>query len=354
MRQLVMLSRPLSYVRCLSSSARSVRRPPYNTSSNERNNSSRDSPRDKQSSTEKRKLVVKPTRLPTPGSHEYSKLISESQSSSVLNAVKSKARVGIAGEGQRLNKFLSHAGVAVGRRAADVLIETGRVSVNDYNDLELGYVLKASDVVCLDGNPVKLPYAKPSEARVWVYNKPRNQVVTTARHPESESKDKESMVTVFDFIKKTYPKLPKLTAVGRLDAASEGLLLFSNNPNFCRMMELPKSGFERVYRVRVFGRITEKGLNRLEKGIRVEGIHYSPMKIQIDKKGTNSWLQVTIKEGRNREVRKAMEAVGLQVTRLIRIRFGPYELGSVPEGGIKEVALDYNLKKNLEVLTQSK
>jgi 23S rRNA pseudouridine2605 synthase len=134
--------------------------------------------------------------------------------------------------------------------------------------------------------------------------------------------------------------LPRVVSVGRLDYNTEGLLLLTNDGELARHLELPQNAWLRHYRVRVYGDVNEAKLKNLSKGVEIDGVRYEPIKAEIEKEkseGANKWLSVTIREGKNREVRKVMEHVGLQVTRLIRVSFGPFQLGKLPKGGIEEV-----------------
>lgn len=223
---------------------------------------------------------------------------------------------------QRIAKALARAGVA-SRREAERMIEAGRVSVN-------GEVLKSparnvapTDVILLDGKPI----AEPEPPRLWRYHKPGG-LVTSAR-------DEQGRETIYDHLPEG---LPRVMPVGRLDLTSEGLLLLTNDGELKRRLELPSTGWIRKYRVRVHGEPTEAKLKPLIDGITVEGVRYQPMLVAVDRQqGANAWLTVGLREGKNREIRRAMEAVGLPVTRLIRTAYGPFRLGELPKGAVEEV-----------------
>jgi len=222
----------------------------------------------------------------------------------------------------RIAKRLARAGVA-SRRDAEKLIAEGRVAVN-------GRVLDSpavtggpADAVTLDGRPI--PEAEAT--RVWRYHKP-DGLVTTAKDPQGRP-------TVFERLPET---LPRVVSVGRLDLTSEGLLLLTNDGALARYLELPDHAWPRRYRVRAFGRVDPDALARLADGVTVDGVRYGPIEASLDRQqGGNAWLTVGLREGKNREVRRVLEHLGLKVGRLIRVSFGPFHLGSLPRGGLEEI-----------------
>jgi 23S rRNA pseudouridine2605 synthase len=224
--------------------------------------------------------------------------------------------------GERIAKRLARAGVA-SRREAERMIELGRVRVNgkpiDSPALNVG----PRDEIEVDGKPL----AAPEPARLWLYHKPVG-LVTTER-------DEKGRDTVFARLP---AGLPRVMSVGRLDINSEGLLLLTNDGALKRQLELPSTGWLRKYRVRVNGAPDEARLETLRKGITIEGERFQPMIVTLDRQqGANAWLTVGIREGRNREVRRAMEAIGLVVNRLIRVSYGPFQLGQLAAGAVEEV-----------------
>ncbi|HEX3350736.1 MAG TPA: pseudouridine synthase [Acetobacteraceae bacterium] len=224
--------------------------------------------------------------------------------------------------GERIAKWLARAGVA-SRRDAEKLIAEGRVRLNNVVVTHPATFVAHGDLVVV-GTKLVDP---PERTRLFRYHKPVG-LVTTHRDPEGRP-------TVFERLP---PGLPRVVSVGRLDLNSEGLLLLTNDGELARRLELPATGWLRRYRVRVFGMPTNAELARLGKGITVAGVRYGPIEAGIDsKRGDNVWLTVALREGRNREVRRVMQHLGLQVSRLIRVAYGPFQLGSLPEGAVEEV-----------------
>ena len=222
----------------------------------------------------------------------------------------------------RIAKVLARAGVA-SRRGAEAMIMEGRVSVNGRRIDSPALNVSPEDRITVDGKPL----APPEPLRVWLYHKPAG-LVTTAR-------DEKGRATIFE---KLPPELPRVMPVGRLDITSEGLLLLTNDGEIKRRLELPATGWLRKYRVRVKGTPEEAALEKLRAGIEIEGERFRPMLVTLDRQqGANAWLTVGIREGRNREVRRAMEAIGLEVNRLIRIGYGPFKLGDLAPGAVEEI-----------------
>lgn len=232
----------------------------------------------------------------------------------------------------RLNKKISNSGFC-SRRDADKLILGEQVFVNGAMVNNPATKVTNNDVININGEIIKNDHS----IRVWVYHKPSGLIVT--------HKDTEGRNTVFDMLPET---LPRVISIGRLDITSEGLLLLTNSPVFANILELPKNQFIRVYKVRVFGKVDKKKLNMISSGVIIEGIQYKKNIIEITKNsGKNSWLKISIFEGKNREVRKLMEYIGLKVNRLIRIQYGPYFLDSLPRGEVQEVGIAKEIEKYL-------
>ncbi len=224
--------------------------------------------------------------------------------------------------GERIAKVLSRAGVA-SRREAERMIEAGLVTVNGKPISSPALNVLPSDKITVEGQPVGAAEA----ARLWLYYKPEG-LVTSA----SDEKGRE---TVFDNLPED---LPRVMSVGRLDLNSEGLLLLTNDGELKRRLELPSTGWLRKYRVRVKGNPTDVDLEPLRKGITVDGERFQPMTVSMDRhQGANAWLTVGLREGRNREIRRAMTAINLTVNRLIRVSYGPFRLGEMEPGQVEEV-----------------
>lgn len=203
------------------------------------------------------------------------------------------------------------------------MIEAGRVSVNGKRLQSPALNVTERDKITVDGKPID----RPEPARLWRYHKPAGLVTT--------SRDEQGRRTVFDALP---PELPRVMSVGRLDLNSEGLLLLTNDGELKRRLELPSTGWLRKYRVRVHGTPDEKVLAPLRKGLVIGGEKFRAMSVDLDRQqGGNAWLTVGLREGRNREIRRVMEAVGLKVNRLIRISYGPFQLGELERGNVEEV-----------------
>jgi len=226
-------------------------------------------------------------------------------------------------KGERIAKRIARAGLC-SRRDAERWIADGRVVVNGETLETPAFLVHASDEIVVDGKPLQ----GASETRLWLYHKPAGLVTT---HKDEKGRD-----TVFD---KMPPELPRVVSIGRLDLNTEGLLLMTNDGALSRYLELPSTGWSRKYRVRVIGRGNKKRLESLDKGITVDGVRYGSIKVQVDQssEGANTWLTMVLKEGKNREIRRVMEAVNLKVNRLIRVSYGPFDLGKLERGGVQEV-----------------
>jgi 23S rRNA pseudouridine2605 synthase len=224
--------------------------------------------------------------------------------------------------GERIAKWLARAGVA-SRRDAEKLLAEGRVRLNGAVVHHPATFVGPDDVVKVDGAAV----AAPEGTRLWRYHKP-DGLVTTHRDPEGRP-------TVFERLP---PHLPRVVSVGRLDLTTEGLLLLTNDGALARRLELPATGWLRRYRARVHGAPDPRALAGLARGVTVDGVRYGPIEAGLDAvKGENAWLTVGLREGRNREVRRVMEHLGLRVSRLIRVTYGPFQLGTLARGAVEEV-----------------
>ena len=234
---------------------------------------------------------------------------------------KSAAANPTADKKERIAKYLARAGVA-SRRECERLIEAGHVAVNGGLLDHPATLVDEADAITIDGKPLA-PIAK---TRLWRYHKTAG-LVTTARDPQGRP-------TVFEDLPSA---MPRVISVGRLDINTEGLLLLTNDGELARYLEHPAQGLARAYRVRVHGRIDEAALTRLRRGLRIDGVSYRPVEATIDsRQGSNSWITMVLHEGKNREIKKLLQHLGLHVTRLIRIGYGPFELGRLPQGEVEE------------------
>jgi 23S rRNA pseudouridine2605 synthase len=216
--------------------------------------------------------------------------------------------------GDRIAKYLARAGVA-SRRDAERMLAEGKIRLNNVVVTHPATFVTPGDLVTVAGKLVE----EPDRTRLWRYHKPEG-LVTTHRDPEGRP-------TVFDKLRQ---QLPRVISIGRLDLTSEGLLLLTNDGALARTLELPATGWIRRYRVRVHGSVEPAALAALAKGVTIDGVRYAPIDAGLDaKKGDNAWLTVSLREGRNREIRRVMAHLGLDVSRLIRIAYGPFQLGTL-------------------------
>lgn len=235
------------------------------------------------------------------------------------------ASVDRAGGKERIAKAIAAAGVC-SRRDAEKLIAEGAVLLNGTPVTTPATLVNDRDELRVHGEKIKRNVA----ARLFLYHKPPG-LITTHRDPEGRE-------TVFDHLPHG---LPRVVSVGRLDANSEGLLLLTTSGELARQLEHPSSGLQRAYRVRALGKLSPEALSRIRRGITVDGVRYQPAQIEEESEsgGRNHWYFMVIKEGKNREIRRIFEHFGSQVSRLIRLAYGPYELGTLPRGAAKEVPL---------------
>ena len=223
---------------------------------------------------------------------------------------------------QRIAKLLARAGVA-SRREIERMIADGRVALNGTVIDTPATILASLDGITVDGNPVEAP----APARLFLYHKPAGLLVT--------EHDPAGRPTIYD---KLPPDLPRLVPVGRLDLNTEGLLLLTTDGELKRQLELPATGVERAYRARAYGTVTQAQLEELIHGVEIEGVRYGSINANLERRtGANVWIEIILTEGKNREVRRVLEYLGLKVSRLIRTRYGPFLLADLPGGGIGEV-----------------
>ncbi len=229
-------------------------------------------------------------------------------------------------EGDRIAKLLARAGVA-SRREVERMIEEGRVKLNDEVVTTPATLLKNLRGVSVDGKMV----AAAAPTRLFRFHKPAG-LITAERDPAGRS-------TIYDALRNALPPgTPRMIPVGRLDLSTEGLLLVTNDGELKRAMELPSSGIPRTYRARTFGDISQDRLEQLSEGIEIDGIRYGSINANLERSaGRNKWVEMTLTEGKNREVRRVLEHLGLEVSRLLRTRYGPFELADIPRGMAEEV-----------------
>jgi 23S rRNA pseudouridine2605 synthase len=223
---------------------------------------------------------------------------------------------------QRIAKMLARAGIA-SRREVERMIAEGRIAIDGVVVETPATLLTSLAGVTVDGNPVR----EAEAARLFLYHKPKGLLVT--------ERDPAGRPTIYDRLPKG---LPRLVPVGRLDLATEGLLLLTTDGGLKRQLELPATGVERVYRARAYGNVTQEQLEDLIHGVEIEGVRYGSIDANMERRtGANFWIELKLTEGKNREVRRVLEYLGLEVSRLIRTRYGPFVLGDLPMGAIGEV-----------------
>ncbi len=241
---------------------------------------------------------------------------------SKANRPKSTLQAAKAEEPMRIAKAIAHAGLC-SRRDAERMIEAGRVTVNGKVLTTPAHVVSAKDRITVDGKLLPATQAP----RLFRYHKPRGLVTS--------HKDPQGRKTVFEALPEG---LPRVVSVGRLDINTEGLLLLTTDGELARHLELPSTGWLRRYRVRAHGRVTQEALDAWRQGVTIDGIRYGPIEARIDREqGANLWLTLGLREGKNREVKRLAEHLGLTVNRLIRVSFGPFALGELAEGAMEEV-----------------
>ncbi|HEY5226200.1 MAG TPA: pseudouridine synthase, partial [Methylovirgula sp.] len=225
----------------------------------------------------------------------------------------------------RIAKIMARAGLC-SRRDAEAWIAQGRVAVNGKTLTSPAVTIGPTDEVSVDGKPL----AERQRTRLFLFHKPRGLVTT--------HKDPEGRTTIFDFLHLHSPEAPRLLSIGRLDINTEGLLLLTNDGGLARILELPSTGWLRRYRVRANGETDQAVLDGLAKGVTIEGVRYAGIEATLDRQqGANCWLTMGLREGKNREIKRVLEHLGLTVNRLIRISFGPFQLSELGEGKIEEV-----------------
>lgn len=229
-------------------------------------------------------------------------------------------------EGERIAKLLARAGIA-SRRDVERMIAEGRVTLNDQPVTTPATLLKNLKGVSVDGKPV----AAPAPARLFRFHKPEG-LITAERDPAGRP-------TIYNALINALPRgTPRVMPIGRLDLNTEGLLLLTNDGELKRAMELPATGIPRTYRARTFGEISQTQLEALSEGVTIDGVRYGSIDANMERRtGRNQWIEMTLTEGKNREVRRVLEHLGLQVSRLIRTAYGPFPLGDLPRGAAVEV-----------------
>jgi 23S rRNA pseudouridine2605 synthase len=242
-----------------------------------------------------------------------------------LHSDSTRAQPKSRGGGARIAKVMARAGLC-SRREAEAWIAQGRVARNGVPLTNPAINVRRDDKITVDGKPL----AHHARTRLFLFHKPRG-LVTTARDPRGRP-------TIFDYLRDHWPAGPRVISIGRLDINSEGLLLLTNDGGLARVLELPATGWVRRYRVRAKGETDQAILDRLRDGLTLDGVKYAGIVATLDRvQGANSWLTMALREGKNREIKRVLEHIGLQVNRLIRLSFGPFQLGQLAEGAVEEV-----------------